>query len=142
MADKNKKAPPKAKPKKAEPKPKKPEPPKKVSLQIQQLKSITEDELKSIYQLVLNNSMATLGEYVKAGFATALEAMVISVVQRIVESGDMRQYDAFLDRLGIMKTEAPVGAPVDGGTGIVAKNVSVNVYIPSNGREAKNQKTS
>ncbi len=104
---------------------------KKLSLNIAKLKTLTSEELERVYNLVLSNDIATLRKIEKQDSVTALEAMVISVVLKIVQTGNMATFDSFLDRLVDRRPDSsPIGvAP--------ASNVRITVTLPSNGREVR-----
>ena len=92
------------------------------------VKKLTKDELEDIASLVIKSTVEDLRKILKDPDTTAIRVMIVRVVIKIIEKGDMDSLDKLLNRMiGKVKDKVDVT-----GNGIFPTTVVID--IPDNGR--------
>lgn len=94
------------------------------------MKKLTKLELEEIASMIIKGTLADLELIMKSKQSTVLKAMIAGVAVRTIKSGDSSALNALLDRLvGKVKDVTHFSG--------VGPATTVNLNIPSNGREVK-----
>ena len=95
---------------------------------LKSVKKLTKDELEDIASLVSKSTVEELRQILKDPDSTAIRVMVVRVVIKIIERGDMDSLDKLLNRM-IGKVREKVDVT---GNGVFPTTVVID--IPDNGR--------
>lgn len=100
------------------------------------LEYLTQERLVAVYNYMLDKEVNELKAMLKKGNMKALDAIIVRIIVDLAETSNLRELEVLLNRMVGSAANFNHFSQTENDAPIAARNVSVIVTVPSNGREA------